>query len=88
MVPTPDTAIYSRAPGVAPPAPACPSEVLLVASDGLWEVLDNCEAVELAAEAGSPEAAAQRLVAIARHRWALRFASRHRDDITVAVAYL
>ncbi|GAB4815279.1 hypothetical protein N2152v2_002325 [Parachlorella kessleri] len=69
-------------------APQCPAEVLVVATDGLWEMVCNEEAVELAVMAGGPEEAAQQLVAVAKQRWAEMSCGRHQDDITVAVAYL
>ena len=65
-----------------------PQEVLVAATDGVWDVLSNQEAVELALRASSPEEAAQLLVEEARERWAAKSCGRHSDDITVAVAFL
>ena len=64
------------------------AEILLVASDGLWEVVGNEEAIEVAAAAGSPAAGAAQLVELAKCRWVELCGSRHQDDITVAVVYL
>ncbi|GAB4822394.1 hypothetical protein N2152v2_009440 [Parachlorella kessleri] len=65
-----------------------PQEVLVAATDGLWDVLSNQEAVEQAFRAGSPEEAAQLLVEVARERWAAKSCGRHADDITAVVAFL
>ncbi|GAB4814164.1 hypothetical protein N2152v2_001210 [Parachlorella kessleri] len=70
------------------PATETAQEILLVASDGLWEVVGNEEAIELAAAAGSPTAGAAQLAELAKCRWAEHSGSRHQDDITVAVVYL
>lgn len=52
------------------------------------QVVENQEAVELVAAAGSAEAGAQRLLEAAQQEWALRTGSLHCDDITVAVVLL
>lgn len=73
--------------GAGPAAPQ-PEEVLVVASDGLWEVVGNDEAVALAADGGSPEAGAAALLDLALARWAARYGGAHQDDVTLAVAWL
>lgn len=65
-----------------------PVDVLVVATDGLWEVVENQEAVEVAAGAGSPQEGARLLVQAAQQRWAEQFGGGDCDDITVAVAFL
>ena len=52
------------------------------------QVLTNQQAVEFASACASAAEGAQRLLQEAQQRWATRSASRHRDDITVAVAFL
>ncbi len=65
-----------------------PEELLVVATDGIWDVLSSQEAVEVAAAARSPQQAARQLVLAAQARWAVRSGGQHVDDITVAVAFL
>lgn len=98
VIPTPDLSVYRRAAArhgaAAGSAAADQSEegalpdVLVLASDGLWEVMSNEEAVEIAARAPTPEQAAQWLADMARLQWELWYGGRHADDITVAVAFL
>ena len=87
VVPRPDVAVFPRRapwPGAAP----APAQVLILASDGLWEVVSNEEAVGLAAAAPSAEAASEALLAAARARWADRLGSAFADDVTVITAFL
>ncbi|GAB4817484.1 hypothetical protein N2152v2_004530 [Parachlorella kessleri] len=65
-----------------------PRELLVVGTDGLWDMVGNEEAVLLAAEAGHPEAGAQALMETAKARWAASQGGERRDDITVTVVYL
>lgn len=95
VVPTPDIAVFPRTAPTAsssssssPSAPARPADILVVATDGLWEQLTNQEAVQIAGAAGSAEAAAHSLLDAAVARWEAQYGEKHRDDITVAVAYL
>ena len=67
---------------------AGPQVVLVAATDGIWDVLSNQEAVELAFRASSPEEAAQLLVEVGRERWAAKSCGRHADDMTAVVAFL
>lgn len=71
-----------------PPAPAGRRHVLVVASDGLWEVVGGAEAVAAAAAAGTPAAAAAALADLARRRGVACRGGRVLDDCTVAVAFL
>lgn len=68
----------------APP----PSQLLIVASDGLWEWVSSQKAVQIAAAAGSAEDAAHALVETAQKEWAQKYLGRNCDDITVAVCYI
>ncbi|GAB4821493.1 hypothetical protein N2152v2_008539 [Parachlorella kessleri] len=65
-----------------------PSHILVLATDGLWEFVSNQRAVDIAAGAGSAEAAAHALVEVAQREWAVKYRGRNCDDCTVAVAYL
>ena len=71
-----------------PPAPAGRRHVLVVASDGLWEVVGSAEAVTAAAAASTPAAAAAALADLARRRGVACRGGRVLDDCTVAVAFL
>lgn len=62
--------------------------VLIVASDGLWEWMDSEEAVSIAWQYPSAQAAAEALTEMAQREWAVRYRGRTCDDITVAVAFL
>lgn len=86
VISTPEVAVFPRAHATG--SRSGPSEILVVASDGLWEMVDNNDAVEIAAHAPDAETAAKLLVQEARHRWADIFGTHHADDITVAVAFL
>ena len=61
---------------------------MIVASDGLWGVMDSQEAVEIAAGHNKPKAAAKALTQIARQRWHNSTNGCMSDDITVSVARL
>lgn len=71
-----------------PVAPGGGRHVLIVASDGLWEWLPNAAAVRIASSFERAEDAAHALVEAAQKHWAIRYAGRNCDDITVAVAFL
>lgn len=71
-----------------PPAPAGGRHLLIVASDGLWEVVGSGEAVAVAAAAGTPAAAAAALADLARRRGVACKGGRVLDDCTVAVAFV
>lgn len=62
--------------------------VLIVASDGLWEWMDSEEAVSIAWQYPTAQAAAEALTEMAQREWAVRYRGRTCDDITVAVAFL
>ncbi|KAL4431219.1 hypothetical protein ABPG75_006475 [Micractinium tetrahymenae] len=62
--------------------------VLVLACDGLWDMLTNEEAVGIALSCVSAEAAAHALVHAARRRWAAAYCGLEMDDITAAVAFL
>ena len=89
VMPTPDLAVLPRSPAPAGAlAGGRPAQLLVVASDGLWGVVENEEAVATAAAAGSPAAGAAALLAAAAARWGELTGGRSADDITVAVAWL
>lgn len=71
-----------------PPAPTSRRHVLVVASDGLWEVVGSCEAVAAAAACATPAAAAAALADLARRRGVACKGGRVLDDCTVAVAFV
>jgi len=60
--------------------------MLVLATDGLWDHMNNAEAVDLAATFARPEQAAAALAAQARARWIA--AENCSDDITVCVVFL
>ena len=62
--------------------------ILVVASDGLWEWMDSEEAVSIAWNYSTAQAAAEALTESAQRQWATRYRGRTCDDITVAVAFL
>lgn len=71
-----------------PPAPAGARHLLIVASDGLWEVVGSGQALAVAAAAGTPAAAAAALADLARRRGVACKGGRILDDCTVAVAFV
>ncbi|GAB4817386.1 hypothetical protein N2152v2_004432 [Parachlorella kessleri] len=97
VIAEPDVTIHQRcgcssttgsSTGAGPQQAGRPAEPLVVASDGLWEVVSNEEALTLAAEPGCAEVGALALHETAKARWAEVHGGQHRDDITVAVTYL
>ena len=88
VVPTPDFTVFPLSRTATPTSATKPGHVLIVASDGLWQYIDNQAAVDIAAGAGSPEEAARLLADAAQQQWELCFQGKHCDDITVAVAFL
>jgi RNA polymerase II C-terminal domain phosphatase-like 3/4 len=62
--------------------------VLVVASDGLWDMCSNEEAVGIALSCSSPDEAAQALMQTACRRWAAAYEGEFLDDISLAVAFL
>jgi serine/threonine protein phosphatase PrpC len=59
-------------------------ELLIAASDGIWDVLSNDEVVSMAGNAGGAQAAARELVEVAEARW-LEAEGGYIDDITAVV---
>ena len=70
------------------PAPAPAQHILIAATDGLWEWIDNETAVSIAGSMPSAEAAAHALVEAAHKQWAVVTRGQHCDDVTVAVAFI
>ncbi|KAI7838644.1 hypothetical protein COHA_007571 [Chlorella ohadii] len=85
-------ASYCSSGGSGPAGPAGPAarerQVLIVASDGLWEWVSNAQAVGIASSAATAEDAAHALVEAAHKQWAVRYRGRNCDDVTVVVAFL
>ncbi|PRW21141.1 phosphatase 2C 6 [Chlorella sorokiniana] len=71
-----------------PPAPTGRRHVLIVASDGLWEVVGSGKAVAAAAACATPAAAAAALADLSRRRGVACKGGRVLDDCTVAVAFV
>jgi len=62
-------------------------EILVVGSDGVWEFIQNQEAINLVAKCKNPKQAAEKLSALAWTRW-IQHEEDIVDDITVVVAYI
>ena len=61
-------------------------KVLIFGSDGVWDHVSSAEAVAIAANAKTPQAASDRIAQIARERW--RRNGPMQDDITAVVVGL
>ncbi|EFJ52887.1 hypothetical protein VOLCADRAFT_86320 [Volvox carteri f. nagariensis] len=59
--------------------------VLVVASDGVWELMSNEKVLELAANASSAAEAASRVVQQSRRAWVKEYGGSYVDDITALV---
>ena len=57
-------------------------QFLVVASDGVWDVLSNDQVCQLVTSAGEPEAACQAILEMALEEWEERLAA---DNISVIV---
>lgn len=60
-------------------------QLLVCASDGVWEYISSQEAIELASGAATAELAARRLVEAAEQRWRAVDGGSYVDDITAVV---
>lgn len=60
-------------------------QIMIVGTDGLWEWIDNQDAIDLAWSMNSAEAAAHALAEAAQKNWALYCQGQACDDITVGV---
>jgi serine/threonine protein phosphatase PrpC len=63
-------------------------QYLVLASDGIWDVIGNQEAVEIAAKYQQPSEASKHLTRLARMRWHEETGGMMSDDITAVVARL
>lgn len=63
-------------------------KMLIVASDGVWEVLSSQEAVDLVSEHENATTACRRLVRESVTRWAEAEGDEYRDDITAIVVFM
>lgn len=62
-------------------------KIMIVGTDGLWEWIDNQEAMDLAWRMHSASDAAHALAEVAQKNWALYCRGQACDDITVGVIY-
>lgn len=60
-------------------------KALVLATDGLWDVIDNDESASMGLAAKEPSSAVSGLVREARSRWQAQ--SSYMDDITVCVVF-
>mmetsp|Transcript_12120 Transcript_12120/g.11761 ORF Transcript_12120/g.11761 Transcript_12120/m.11761 type:complete len:421 (-) Transcript_12120:189-1451(-) len=60
--------------------------ILIIATDGLWEFMNDQEAIDIAVQAGEPSAAVNALIREATARWLVN--EKVVDDISVCVAFL
>ena len=61
---------------------------MIVASDGVWEVLSSQEAVDIVKEFDNATTACRKLVREAVVRWAEQEGADYRDDITAIVVFM
>lgn len=59
--------------------------VLVLASDGVWDLLSNEQVLALAAGAGSAAEAASRIAQQSRRAWVKEYGGSYVDDITAVV---
>ncbi|CAH8330538.1 unnamed protein product [Eruca vesicaria subsp. sativa] len=63
-------------------------EFIILASDGVWDVLSNKEAVDVVASAPSRSTAARALVDTAVRSWRIKYPTSKNDDCTVVCLFL
>ncbi|CAI5495493.1 unnamed protein product [Closterium sp. Naga37s-1] len=63
-------------------------EFVILATDGVWDVLSHEEAVSIVATSSSPATSAERLVTSAQEAWAVKYPKARRDDCTAVVLFL
>ncbi|KAJ4874400.1 putative protein phosphatase 2C 18 [Raphanus sativus] len=63
-------------------------EFIILASDGVWDVLSNKEAVDIVASAPSRSTAARALVDTAVRSWRIKYPTSKNDDCTVVCLFL
>jgi serine/threonine protein phosphatase PrpC len=63
-----------------------PCQVIIFGSDGVWDHISSQEAVAIASQAKTPQAASDRIAQVARERW--RRNGPMQDDITAVVVGL
>ncbi|EKX51403.1 hypothetical protein GUITHDRAFT_84969 [Guillardia theta CCMP2712] len=61
---------------------------IILATDGLWEVLTSQESVEIVGQHADADGGARALLDVASHRWQNRPPYVYRDDITVMIVQL
>ncbi|EOA34224.1 hypothetical protein CARUB_v10021735mg [Capsella rubella] len=63
-------------------------QFIIIASDGVWDVLSNKEAVDIVASAPSRSTAARALVDTAVRSWRIKYPTSKNDDCTVVCLFL
>ncbi|GMH44015.1 hypothetical protein BSKO_11949 [Bryopsis sp. KO-2023] len=63
-------------------------KIIILASDGVWEVVSSQEAVDIVGSYSDPHSAAEALVAVSQQRWLEANNARVCDDITATVCFL
>lgn len=63
-------------------------QFVILATDGVWDVLSNKEAIEIVASAPSQETAARALVDCAVRAWRLKYPTSKNDDCAVVCLFL
>ncbi|KAJ0231775.1 protein phosphatase 2C 18 [Hirschfeldia incana] len=63
-------------------------QFIILASDGVWDVLSNKEAVDIVASAPSRSTSARALVDTAVRSWRIKYPTSKNDDCTVVCLYL
>ncbi|KAG5524319.1 hypothetical protein RHGRI_031104 [Rhododendron griersonianum] len=63
-------------------------QFLVLATDGVWDVLSNNDVVSIVSTEGSEEAAARAVVEAAVSVWKQKFPSSKRDDCTAVCLFL
>ncbi|KAL0394150.1 UNVERIFIED_CONTAM: putative protein phosphatase 2C 18 [Sesamum latifolium] len=79
IIATPDVSYHHVSPN---------DQFLVLASDGVWDVLSNDEVVSIVSEVRSEEAAAKAVVDAAVASWKHKYPNSKRDDCTVICLFL
>merc|ERR1740130_887051 len=63
-------------------------QVLIVASDGLWEFVSSSQAVTIAMKSEDATAACDALLQLSKKKWSMDGLGNYCDDITILVVFL